>query len=669
MPSNLTGNFDLCIEISEQVLTAFAANKIGGQELNVPINTNFGGKMIVGSVHLLTQGVSATIDPQQKNRAAIKIGFAGSSIALTSPANVQAAPLGGSITVSAPFRLVVASSTPTSKQKQIQLDFTHPSVSVSVTFTTGSAQVQNLANQLGIPPALLVPAVNQLVQAALANMVGAVPLGPALTQVNSGDGKLTPPSFAQVAITTLPKSGNRPGVLCLLATVLASHVGLENVAHKTAIATDSSHSASISVSPEGFRDLIFCPGLAQAAGVNNVQSLCPTCGVAPQVNVKGLAVTNVAPSLQEGQVQVTGGAVDSGTGWDATINFAGHVTLSLSQGQIVPSVKVDSVDVDFDLAWWVYLLGGVFIPAVVQAGIEAAVNAAAKDALAQAIGNLQSVDITALAAQMQVDGVAVHTEGVVLQGKIATPVPTQLVPSLGLQEQDTILSQVQVAAGTVSNVNCTHNTYPYTDVVTAMQAQLQVTPHDLGLPSIYQWTVGGVALSGTSGTVMFSAKATNFDGTKTVTSTPHVDYQLSPDGQTLTLRNYPSDGSFKVDVECQVHDSLNQTAWAGEMVTFNGQVRQYGGTYAEDTANCLKMLKDAANKVFYPWPWPKLPIGPDPGPDRVAAQVLQGRFGAYVQPQVLADLGAIARAAGVQADWLTSQQVVVPIREIAKARG
>jgi hypothetical protein len=135
-PSDLTGNFDLCVEISDAVLSDFAASMFRDTTQSSAISASIplGGTSVsvMGQATFPIDTASITAEPSSSEPAGatVQIGFTDASLSVTQPP-VLAAPLSGTITATGVrFRLSDAVGTPPSKN--LELDFTGPALNANV---------------------------------------------------------------------------------------------------------------------------------------------------------------------------------------------------------------------------------------------------------------------------------------------------------------------------------------------------------------------------------------------------------------------------------------------------------------------------------------------------------------------------------------------------------
>jgi hypothetical protein len=410
--SDLTGNFDLCIEVTESVLSDYLNSTFGGTHQQGQFNNvAVGDHAISGFATLGIDTAGLKVNPSHSPGGLVNITFSDSAIALTAPAAADAMPLAGSVNASVPFKL----PPPAGNSTDLELDFTDPSATATVTLDAASlANVEGAlakAGVPGIPPAQLQTFLNQAMKATLAATVGAVKVNAGFTVVPGQDGTFgPPPQFpAMPQLVTRPSAGGAPGVLCGLGTILTSDVPNDNAANKTVTATDGSHQLSITVSPDAVQGLL----AKEAAG---------------QLPA-GLTLT---ATLQPNIIQIHVGGSISGTGYSADVTVDAHVTLSVPGGVLTPNVTIDQQSVNVSLDWWVYLLGGVIIPAIVDAIANIGANQLLQGWLSKLVVQANSFGVpTNGLLPFNFNAVEIQPQGIIIQALV--PVPAAKNAGTGVQ--------------------------------------------------------------------------------------------------------------------------------------------------------------------------------------------------------------------------------------------
>ena len=364
-----TGGYDLCLEASEDVLSAFVAAAVGGQELFIPVQ--FAG--LTGLVHLLVERAELAIDPSREASALVTVTFRDSSVQLALPGLTgPVGPLAGELRVGVPFSLGPVTSDPDlGDVRGIQVDLTLPASPddpdpVTVDVAPDPASLQ-LLDQLLAPTGLGFAAAASLISAAvrteIALQFGAVPLGNlAIPVAVGGDGTLGvslsgPPEqarFGRLELASVgPDDDGHPGVLAVLAAVDAGADGLDSQA-KTRTVTAPGQRAGLVLSAEAFRRHVFCALLTEALDGTGFP-LPPPCGTSSD------GLLRVARDrFVTGAIVFEFRAGAEGTGWNARASLSATLTIELVNGGLVPRVRPRAAQVDLNIDTWLEVLGAVF---------------------------------------------------------------------------------------------------------------------------------------------------------------------------------------------------------------------------------------------------------------------------------------------------------------------
>ena len=435
-PSNLTGNFDLCVELTDAALTGFAAPIFRGTTKTFALPQNISGvpesvyAEVVLNIHDLT--VTAAPTPSQPRGANIAIDFVDSSLTFKPPNNpAYAGPLQGTIEVSgAAFTFHQVDLV-----KTLQLDLSAASVKVTtINWHDVAGQPTNLtsianafAEGLGLPVALVEGMIPQALPTFLGqalNGVGAVPISAAVFHLvpagqSGSPGKSAtatepaqPPTFAGVDDCTIAATDTKPGVLCILATMFHPDLPTDAISAKTVVATDKTHTGSLTISPDGFQNLFILE--AQESG--QLPTPPPSITTSLENNVIGL---NMAGST-------------SGTGYTATWTLDGNMTASIANGGLALDLSGVTANASAELDWWVWLLGlgGVVGPpdaiGAFLAALQAKITAAVKATVQSMIKPLTEAVDSATAAISGIpitfeNPVTVVPQGIIMRGAAQLP--------------------------------------------------------------------------------------------------------------------------------------------------------------------------------------------------------------------------------------------------------
>lgn len=430
MTAPLTGNAELCVDISETILTLLllgTAPSLKGSGSG-PFTSPFGA------------GTAQVTFSFQKLRIAHTLGRADVSFAVTVTPTVggkQLSEMAGTATLLVPFEL-----SPVIKgQQNVILDFTASSVTGGAVLTNTAQVSMELGFKTGPgwSPGVVDTAADGAVRAVITKAAGKVlPLtAMGALSINPAGGNINtnPVVFAGVQLATIAASATRPGVLSVLGAINPFFLGAINPKLKVQAAIASDHHVGIAVSQRGYHDQIFCPQLgAQLLGQSTpslpglfpVLPLCFTCGLAPEVPLGGgPMLQHLDTSFSTGRVLLHGVAFQDFDAGSATATFTGHVTLSIgNDGKIAPSAKIDDVDLDISLSWWAALLSVVFLgglPLFAIGPADLALAPVVKSLVQGKINGVMHALPSPAFPSVKFDRVVVNPEALVIQGKSSLP--------------------------------------------------------------------------------------------------------------------------------------------------------------------------------------------------------------------------------------------------------
>jgi hypothetical protein len=416
MTSTLTGPFDLCVELTDTALSAFASSifRDKTQPISIPHDNQLS---LVGQAVLDIQSASIVAAPSssQPAGATVTITFVDSSLAFSSPQTAFAEPLSGTIVVSGvPFALVPVAG----GQQDLELDFTATSVSAQIHWTGNELDdsvvpAVNKAGKVNLGSDVIAGFLNTEVANALQNKVGKQKISGAVLQMAppGKDGTLSPPTFTEPGVVvTRAKTDKQPGVLGILATIFKSDDAPSQpppVAGKTATATDSSHTGSLTISQDGFQNIFIFEA-------NKKKQVPPG--------------TSITTTLEEGKIGLHLAGTQGTAIYTANWTIDGDMLASVSNGALALQLTNVVEHVSVSLSWWVWVseigLGGAPL-----AGLVAEIQAQVKDEAMTLVQNAVSTLTTDIGQSstaisgipITFDHVDVHTQGIVMQGMAQLP--------------------------------------------------------------------------------------------------------------------------------------------------------------------------------------------------------------------------------------------------------
>ncbi len=622
-----TGGYDLCLEVSEDVLSAFVAAGVGGRELFIPVQ--FAG--VTGLVHLLVERAELAIDPGRETSALVTISFRDSSLQLALPGSIgPVGPLAGELIIGVPFGLgPVVNDPDLGDVRGIQVDLSLPldpadpdPVTVDVLPNPASLVLLNqLLAPAGLGFAASAPLISAAVRAEIALQFGAVPLGDLkIPVIVGGDGTLGvslsgPPAqarFGRLELASVgPDDDGRPGVLAVLAAVNASAEGLHREA-KTRTATAPGQRAGLVLSADAFRRHVFCPLLTEALD-NTDFPVPPPCGVTSD------GLLRVARDrFVSGAIVFEFRAGTEGTGWSARASISATLSIELANGVLVPRVRPRPADIDLDIDTWLEVLGAIFAAplliaaeaAVVAAEgtlrtlVDRAIGEALKGVAEQIQSTLNAAVLSVGLDNLQLTGVAINRHGIVVQIHVTTPPATRLNPILGIQVDRQVSDLGLVGSGTQTNLTCSPGTtYAYQDRHRWTTATLVAVPQDLGDQVSYEWTVNGDDVD--PGTSEQFIPARTYDGSE-LPQPGRIQRILGANGAQLRINHSPPEGNLNLFVYCVARNASGREAARGMVLTITDHQRLFESSYSEDLAACIRRRLDELGRGPIRWP-------PDPG--------------------------------------------------------
>ncbi len=651
-----TGGYDLCLEVSEDVLSAFVGAAVGGKELTVPAQV----ADVTGLLHLLIERAELAIDPTREASALVTVTFRDSSVRLALPGTTgPVGPLAGALIVGVPFRLGPVSSDPDlGDVRGIQVDLSLPAspndpdpVTVQIAPDPASLDLlDQLLTPAGVDFAAAAPQISEAVRAELALQFGVVPLGDLAIPVSvDGDGTLgvhltgSPEQvrFGQLELASVgPDDDGRPGVLAILAAVKAATGGLDRAA-KTRIVTAPGQRAGLVLSAEAFRNEAFCPLLTEALAETDFP-LPPPCG------------TTSGGLLRVAQDRFTTGAIifefragAEGSVWSARASLSATLTIDLVDGKLVPRVRARPAEVDLDIADWLEVLGAIFaapLLAVAEAAVAEAekvikrvVDQAVGDALKAVAGQIQATLNSAVTSvgldDIRLTGAAISRYGILVQMQVTTPSAGRLNPILGIQVDQHATDLGVVHSGTLTGVTCrTDVGYAYQDHRRSTVVTLTAMPQALGDQVSFEWTVNGDDVD--PGNSEQFVPARTYDGSEL----PHrgrIQRILSENGVQLRINHSPPEGNLNLFVQCVARNAAGREAARGAVLTITDHLRQFESRYSEDLAECVQQLVDGLGRGPVRWP-------PDPNdPQAWRDRLVRDHLGPLIQRDSVSRAGAV----------------------------
>jgi hypothetical protein len=612
---SLLAGFDMVTEISHQtVLKLILKNlKIGAAsimptfELNLPIS----GGGASGTAHLVVTDLD--LDLNANDTMTLHLTFEKASVNVTSPTPFHVCPLDGTISITVTLALVNAGA----NTRQISVALGNATVAITYS-PQAEAHIASALAGLPITPATF----KSLAVQALTTYVHSVPAPsiPLTFKVTPNtNGSISPLRFEKLELHCIPSATRSHQALGLFGILLVANHAHGNHANKTSSAiTAAADGICVSISPEAFHSLVFCPAIAGQLGV--AQSGLPaTCGSSGGFATKGVMVERIADSFASGHIDIDGSVSKSGFCYDATGTFHGEITFTASGSSLTPSIAMDQPIVDVSIPWYCWLLAGavlgplgLVLAATIQDVGTGMAQSLAGSALSDALGSgVPGVSLGALSGAA-FSGVSVTTSGLTLQGTVPLFVSTPFVsPGITIDGSVTTSESKEVSSGIFhAHVWCIDHAkdYPYVESAWTQTGTYTVNGQFVTnpfTPHFYLTTANSSAtypLSGSSGTVVLPAVQCYYPmplatAGNAVVQDVHVAYTIS--GATVQLTNVPSEGNYQFDLHATGTDCANHAlrGWDGQpldewqYVQFEGDQVDIGGGFQADVQKCGQLLK------------------------------------------------------------------------------
>jgi hypothetical protein len=601
---SLMAGFDLVTELSQDALLKLlkANGSMDGEPMSPPFDVELSLAIasLTANVHLLVNDVSLVLTAGT-NQLTLVLEFDSGEVTNDGALLIQG--LDGFINIDAD---VVLATIP--QATLAGLGYTLKILRVDFSGATPSLQLspqakQNIANGLATAGVSLSESdLEAEAGTALTNKVRSmspVDYGPAVTLPGKGnqqvngflvkpgmDGSLNDSVLGAVRYTTLDVAqfiGAQ--ALGMFGTLLASTAG-GNAAEKTSTAILPGMDISVSLSPDAFKHLNFCPGASRSmldqVDADQKKSLFDTddevlqfqnsqmpgcCGPAGSLDAGGITMTNICCSLEQGDIRIEFDFKKSVPCADVTGSAYQKLKLSLNQNSIVSTViENPAPTINADVTWYCQLAVYLLSIAGLQAALGTAIGAVINYVIGQIgdlVGNLlskgknkpQQVSPVPLGTFPNVTflNIDVSEEGINLNGTMAITIPPPAPKSLALVVLHvTDDTPVELSSGSYHysgnpSLGCPAMDFPYTEYSQQHEAQFEPIPLNLASPYQLQYfvefyrgfwgynqepqLVSSVQLTGFSGSVTLIAD-TSFAlpleaGTQLMNQPVTVNYEIS----------------------------------------------------------------------------------------------------------------------------------------------
>ena len=660
--SNLA-NFDMIFEISNGALLKMlkATWTISGNSANPPFEIlhtiNEGG--VTGVAHFIVYDME--LDLNADDTVAVILKFHNTSFDVSKPVTAIISKLDGELEVKTKLEL---SNGKTVNQKILSTNLGN--AQTTLTFSNAAQAIINSAVQgLPISQQLVTAMINQQVDSFIKGL-GVQSFPQEFKVVPGVDGSME--QFEKLEVHCIHNSDRKKQSLGFFGIVLAANHNNGNHQQKQSTNIQQGDQIALSIAPDAFQKLIFCPMLVEEFLPNEVDgqiamAMLPTaCGTSSGLSMEeDVTLKKIGCSFDNGHIDFDGKVEKSGFCYEATSTFHGEIELKygyyfppkpLAQDLcygLYPVITTDDPDVDVDIPWycWIASFGilgslGLIITGILNIIGYKLAQSFAKDAIANILGKggFSGVNIASV-PNVEFKNVTIVPDCLTLSGTLDIQLPEKLTPSISLQDSLITKSSQILSSGVFkSRDRCPEGDYPYEELSQSQLATYKVIPQLLGYPLVYEWKISAGRMIGliytqsaevtipnqANGIVAIPKIETHYplplpDGIF-VTQNVTLDYTIAND--TITLKNAPKDNNYYFWLHVKVTDPLGNTAEKVVQGHFEGDDIKFDGSYEEDMYDCLDRLNQklkeksfmARRPLFKNWIFPNYP-----GPDKLASFV------------------------------------------------
>jgi hypothetical protein len=598
----LRAGFDLVAEVSNAALLDLIRTQftIQGKPANAPFEFDIPVTALDANAHLIVSEL--LLDLTDDDRLTLTLNFQNSSLIAPSP-GVEVSLLAGNLTIAAPLLLAPGPS----PFQVLAMDFA--AADVTLAYTTPDSEILPGLAGTGTTVKKFRDTSGQAAAGFIQGM-GLTPLtGVAFPVVPGANGSVSPLVFERLEVHCIGNTDPAKQAIAFFGILLAANdaKGDHTLKTSTAIVPGSSslgpREVAISLSPEIFHQMFFCP--AMAVGLQTtVPELPPPCGSDFLFVKDGVTFHMLVDSFAAGHVNIDGSFSESGFCYEAGGSFHGEVTFTAAGTTITPHVEMDEPEIDVDVDWYCGPAGGVAIGltalinvAIVDAIAEAIAEGMGKDALQKSVGSaLPSSSVGGFGGAL-FDLVTVTTEGLTIQGNIPMFVPfVSGLPKISLSGSVANLGSTVHSKGTYHYGGippvCDPKDFDYSLVLQRQRATFEAIPEFMGLPVQLEWKIGDQVMhkSGSLTIPEHCQYPLPLDsGGTSVYQDVHIGYVVGPDK--IELKNVPEEGNFNVVLSVTATDPGGQQATNSVYVAFEGHLVQFEEGYEEYVNECQNALR------------------------------------------------------------------------------
>lgn len=632
---NLLAGFDTVIEISRRGLQKLVDSqlRVGGRTLSTPFEFDLDKSFPIITGHVIVDSVTLTVNAN--DTLTLDFHFVNTAVSIEPAPGTWISNLAGNWLLTAPLA-------DAGNATQFSPALNLAAATGSLTFSPASQATLNGVLPAGVTIATVASVATQaLLKYAQNNTTnGLSPLGVTFALDATQDGTIQPPRFVRAEVHCIAPGPPSQSALAIYGIIFKANAQNGTPSLKTATAVPEYKEVAISVSPEVFHRLAFCPALARKldlldANMNpDVSLLPPPCGNSSGVPVKDGKLTEIGDLFFDGTGLVYYGKIQIKK-FCVTINvdFWGFISFTETATGFVPVAVPQPPVLDAEVEWYCqmaifFFVMGPFLAAekqVLETLTESyafeAVDDGIKEKIAGTLGNAVSFP------KVTLNRASANKQGLTLAGDIEVTLPAPRKPSVSLFVSSWTISTNQNSTGTFTHTTCPKGDFPYIEYLQPQRIYVKLTPTLLGRPLKIEWTLS-------SATETIKLPPTTVETNISLTSATRLPLPM-PAGMTfntaLNLRykadqdwiyvfNTPADGNFELWLEAKVTDPAGNVVIEGTQLAFEGDIVEIGGGFQEKFEDCIQALMERLEKNGFESEWGDIRIPPwvlasDPRPE------------------------------------------------------
>jgi hypothetical protein len=484
------------------------------------------------------------------------------------------------------------------------------------------------------------------------------------TVVPGTDGLLAPLQFEK--LSTVRCIGDQ--ALAIFGILLAANDANGDAAQKTTTAiknatlqsADIGHDICVSISPEAFRQLIFCPDTVREfvrdetktstpAGLKAAIATLPSCcGSAGSVEDNhGVQFTRICDTFADGHINIDGNFQKSGFCYDATGSFHNEITLAISGTTITASISQDKPNINISMpflcqaAWALLNVLSIFIGSEIGRIVSRVLSSIASHS-EDPRQPPPPVNLTGF-ANARFDDLATTLEGLSMNGNVPVRVPASpFERKIEIQGAVSTNSSAPISNGIYNyqgSPDCAAKSFPYIEVSQQQSGVFHAIPTLMGRPLKIEWfleiykgiwgfntapeLISRVALDQSNGLARLTSDVRfplPLPGGAGVTGrTVEIGYSVNND--VVTLTNTSTDGNYNITLHVKATDPASHVVENVIGVAFTGVAVQIGGGFDDYMRLCQIASRNRISKIrTIPQ---SIPLGGDPGSLENLAELTQ----------------------------------------------